>query len=389
VPTYGILSTYPPTQCGLATFSRALGAGLARPGSGDRVGIVRVLDTAVRSAAPEVVGTLHAHSRGGAQAAAAHLNAHDVAVIQHEYGIYGGPDGDQVLAVLDQLRVPVIAVMHSAPKDPTPHQAQVLRSVIAASDAIVALTDAARQRLVGQYGADPSTVHVIRHGATPYPSSDSPSPARRPLILTWGLLGPGKGIEWAIDGLQRLRYRQPLPAYIVAGRTHPRVHLEQGESYRLKLAQRARIVGVSHLFRSVSSYLDDDALGRLIRRADVILLPYDSRDQANSPVLVEAVAAGKPVVATAFPHAVELLGDGAGLLVPHYDAAAIGEALHRVLTEPGLACRLATAAARLAPMFSWPEAAERYRALATALLANKSTVDRNVEHQARSGSPTS
>jgi len=261
----------------------------------------------------------------------------------------------------------------------------VLRSVIAASDAIIALSESARQRLVEQYGAAPASVRVIHHGATPYAPTASALPPSRPLILTWGLLGPGKGIEWAIDGLQRLRYLQPLPAYIVAGRTHPRVHLEQGERYRLKLAQRARIVGVSHLFRTVSSYLDDAALGRLIRRADVILLPYDSRDQTNSPVLVEAVAAGKPVVATTFPHAVELLGDGAGLLVPHYDAAAIGEALHRVLTEPGLASHLAAEAARLAPRFSWSEAAERYRALAAELLSDSSTVD----HQARSGLPTS
>jgi glycosyltransferase involved in cell wall biosynthesis len=338
--------------------------------------VVRVVDAPVRSTATEVVGHLYSRARGGGEKAAELLNTFDVALIQHEFGVYGGENGEQVLSVLDELRVPTVVVVHTVLGSPSPQQAHVLRHIGAASDAIVTLTDGARTRLVECYDVDPAKVHLIRHGATLHAPSDTSMTdtwmlARRPLILTWGLLGPGKGIEWAIDGLQRLRLLRPLPAYIVAGQTHPRAHLEHGESYRLKLAQRARIVGVSHLFRTVGSYLDDAALARLIRRADVVLLPYDSRDQTTSPVLVEAVAAGKPVVATAFPHAVELLGSGAGLLVPHFDGTAIGEALYRVLTEPGLAQRMAAEAARLGPTFTWSAAADRYRCLGSVLLANR------------------
>jgi glycosyltransferase involved in cell wall biosynthesis len=348
---------------------------LATPESGDSVGIVRVVDAPVRSAAPEVIGHLYSRARGGGDHAAALLNTFDVALIQHDYGIYGGPAGEQVLSVLDHLRVPAVVVVHTVLESPTAHQAHVLRRAIDASAAVVTLTETAQRRLVRRYDLDSTKVRVIKHGATVHAPTGRSMLDRRPLILTWGLLGPGKGIEWAIDGLQRLRYLHPLPAYIVAGQTHPRAHLEHGESYRLRLAQRARIVGVGHLFRTVGSYLDDAALERLIRRADVVLLPYDSRDQATSPVLVEAVAAGKPVVATAFPHAVELLGSGAGLLVPQFDGNAIGEALYRVLTEPGLADRMATEAARLAPLFSWSVAAERYRSLANDLIASRSVID--------------
>jgi glycosyltransferase involved in cell wall biosynthesis len=236
------------------------------------------------------------------------------------------------------------------------------------------MTEAARSRLVKCYTVDAAKVVVIPHGA-PVRATRSPAlPGERPLILTWGLLGPGKGIEWGIDGMQQVRQVRPSPAYIVAGQTHPRVRQRQGEQYRLHLAQRARAVGVANNVRFEGAYLDEASLTRLVRRADVVLLPYDSREQVTSGVLVEAVAAGIPVVATAFPHAVELLGRGAGLLVPHRDGAAIGAALLRVLTEPDLARQMSTEAIRLAPALMWPAVAERYRLLAAELLADRTPV---------------
>lgn len=369
--SFGFLSTYPPTQCGLATFSRSLMRGLSVPGTGDTAGIVRVMDGPVTSVAPEVAGHLHVRSASSHLAAAAALNTFDVAVVQHEYGIYGGADGDQVLAVLDEVRIPVVTVAHTVLESPTRHQDQVLRQVIAASDAVVTMTDAARERLIRRYDTEPGKVSVIRHGASPRLAVDIPAPAARPVILTWGLLGPGKGIEWAIDGLQKLRDLQPAPLYVVAGQTHPRVRLHEGEAYRNALMHRAEAKGVGSLLRFVGSYLDEAALTRLISRADVVLLPYDSREQVTSGVLVEAVAAGKPVVATAFPHAVELLASGAGLVVPQQDGPAIGDALRQVLTEPGLAGRMGAEAERLAPSVLWPAVAAQYRALAGDLLATR------------------
>jgi glycosyltransferase involved in cell wall biosynthesis len=302
------------------------------------------------------------------------LNAFDLAVVQHEYGIYGGPDGDQLLAILDRVRVPVVLVAHTVLASPTSHQRQVLEAAVSASAAVVTMTAAARNRLVAQYSVDADKVVVIPHGALDRGPHDLALPGRRPLILTWGLLGPGKGIEWAIDGLHQLRRMDPVPGYIVAGQTHPRVRQRQGESYRRHLTERARAVGVSRSVRFEGAYLDEPSLTRLIRRADVILLPYDSRDQVTSGVLVEAVAARKPVVATRFPHAVEMLGSGAGLLVPHGDGAAIGAALQRILTDRGLAETMSAEAARLAPALLWPAVADRYRALAASLLTSRTPV---------------
>lgn len=372
--SFGFLSTYPPTQCGLATFTSALARNLTASRFGDRAGVVRVMDTAVNTRAPEVVGYLHTQAPSSHRNAAELLNTFDVAVIQHEYGIYGGQDGDQILAVLDGVRVPVVMIAHTVLANPTAHQRQVLEQASDASGAVVTMTEAARDRLVAGYDVNPAKVVVIPHGAPHRVHADVPPPERKPLILTWGLLGPGKGIEWAIDGLHALRHLRPRPAYIIAGQTHPRVRQYQGEAYRLHLGARARAVGVSDHVRFTGSYLDEEALTRLIRRADIVLLPYDSRDQVTSGVLVEAIAAGKPVVATAFPHAVEMLSSGAGLLVPQYDGPAIGAALHRVLTEPDQARRMAAEAARLAPAFLWPAIAHAYRTVAGSLLEARTPV---------------
>jgi polysaccharide biosynthesis protein PslF len=372
--TYGFLSTYPPTRCGLATFTSALVRHLATRDSGESAGVVRVLDTPVTTETPEVVAHLQTQAPGSHEPAATALNTFDVAVVQHEYGIFGGHDGDQVLAVLDGVRVPIVVVAHSVLGSPSAGQRFVLHHLAGLADAVVTMVPADRDRLIAGYDVDPAKVVVIPHGASFTGHPVEPTTGRRPLILTWGLLRPGKGIEWAIDSLQQLRSLRPLPAYIVAGQTHPHVRRRQGEVYRIQLGQHALAVEVSHMVRFVNAYLDGPALAKLVARADVVLLPYDCAEQAASGVLAEAVAAHKPVVATAFPHAVETLGTGAGLLVPARDPAAIGAALHRVLTEPDQRDRMAAEAARLAPALGWAAVAHRYRNLVSDLLANRTPV---------------
>ena len=367
--SFGFLGTYPPTQCGIATFTHALMGAVAAVETCDPVGVVRVIDSQEEPVGPTPAGHLRTDVPGTHIGAAAALNTFDIAIVQHEYGIYGGQDGDQLLAVLDLVRVPVIAVAHTVLAQPTPRQALILQRVVAASEAVVVMTDAASERLIRLYSVDPAKINVIRHGAATRVDTDLGAAQLNPLILTWGLLGPGKGIEWGIDGLRRLQRLQPLPTYLVAGQTHPRVRQQQGEAYRRQLQRRAVAAGVAGMLRFEGSYLGEDALTRLIRRADVVLLPYDSREQVTSGVLVEAIAAGKPVVATAFPHAVELLSGGAGLIVPQRNGAAVGEALYRVLTEPDQAQRMRAAATLIAPSLRWPAVADRYRALAADLLA--------------------
>ncbi|SFR27960.1 Glycosyltransferase involved in cell wall bisynthesis [Lentzea waywayandensis] len=371
VRTYGFMSTYPPTQCGLATFTAALRRHLTAATPGSRSRVVRVL-TDADAGAVATTPAVHHMFPGAVDSAARVLNRCDVVVVQHEYGIYAGQDGAEALSVLARLRVPVIVVLHTVLTSPTPGQRQVLEAVVDHADAVVTMSEAARDRLLAGYAVErPGEVVVIPHGAVPTDRTVPGTPGHEPLILTWGLLGRGKGVEWGIAALGALRDLRPR--YLVAGQTHPKVLAHEGEAYRTHLREHAAKSGVANLVEFAPAYLEAKALADLVGRADVVLLPYDSSEQVTSGVLVEALAARKPVVATMFPHAVELLADGAGLLVPHRDPAAIAAALRRVLTEPGLAAGMRDRSADLGPALSWAAVAGRYRRLAENLVAEKLT----------------
>ncbi|AEV87706.1 glycosyl transferase family 1 [Actinoplanes sp. SE50] len=375
--TYGFLSTYPPTQCGLATFNAALAMHLAAgtPGATAGSGVVRLLardntsgGIALDRAAPRVVHTWHTDLPGGWAGAAAALNRFDVAVIQHEYGIYPGDAGAEVLPLLHALKVPSIVVLHTVLTQPDTLQRAVLEQIAEVADAVVTMTDTARQRLTTNYAVNPRKITVIPHGAGSHagvPREDHD----RPHLLTWGLLGPGKGIEWALRALALLDDLSPAPIYTVAGRTHPKVLEQQGDVYRDGLKSLADDLDVTASVRWLDAYLDAGELSRLIRSADAVVLPYDSTEQVTSGVLIEAVGAGVPVVATEFPHAVELLASGPGLLVPHQDPEAMACAIRHVLAEPGLPGRLAGLAG--GPTLRWPAVAARYQSLAARLLADR------------------
>ena len=182
-------------------------------------------------------------------------------------------------------------------------------------------------------------------------------------MLTWGLLGPGKGIEWAIDAMAQLVDLRPSPEYLVAGATHPKVRERSGESYRRMLVERAGGSPARSQISFDDTYRDLESLTRLIRTADVVVLPYDSDEQVTSGVLVDAVAAGRPVVSTAFPHAVELLASGAGIVVPQRDPDALAGAIRTVLTDHRRAASMAAEARRLAPDLSWGSVARHYQDL--------------------------
>jgi polysaccharide biosynthesis protein PslF len=366
---FGFVSTYPPTQCGLATFTSSLRDALMTH-DGDEGHIVRLVDTPEVRPRHEVVAQIAMGDRAGLHRGVARLNECDVAIVQHEYGVYGGRDGEEILALLDGLCVPSIVVLHTVLLRPTRHQREVLEAVVAQADAVVTMTVTARDRLAAGYDVDIRKVSIIAHGAPSMPPASARTAAvfrsGRPIVLTWGLLGPGKGIEWGIDAMAQLRDLDAT--YVVAGQTHPKVALREGEAYRTTLQERARVLGLDATVTFDGRYRDPEELAALVQSADVVLLPYDSVDQVTSGVLIEAVAAGKPVVATRFPHAVELLGDSAGILVTHRSADDIAVALRTLITQGELAARMARAAAAKAPRLLWPAVAEQYRALAARLI---------------------
>lgn len=353
-----VLSTFPPTQCGIATFARSLVTQLSRAGA--HVGVVRVVDEPQVQVLPVVAQWVRGN-RFSTDAVARTLDDFDVAIVQHEYGIFGGPDGEDVVDLVRRLRVPVVTVLHTVLTQPTPNQFRVLADLVDASTALVTMTQTARDRLLAGWDVDPGLVTVIPHGAHENRfSMVSPGLPARPTVLTWGLLSEGKGIEWALLALAELRDSTPLPRYRIVGGTHPKVLERDGEAYRDRLVALTRDLGLTDHVEFEGRYLTLDELAQEVAAADVVLLPYDSREQVTSGVLTEAVAAGKPVVSTSFPHAVELLSDGAGMLVPQADPQALAHALRTVLTEPGAAEGMARASRTLAQSLLWPTVASSY-----------------------------
>ncbi|ANI38071.1 glycosyltransferase [Mycolicibacterium vaccae] len=364
---FGILGAYPPTPGGLANFSASLSDALRARGS--EVDVVRVADDAPSTGAG-VVGELVNGSADSAANCVELLNQADVAVVQHEYGFYGGTHGDDLLEIIDRLRVPAVAVAHTILKNPAPHQRWVMERVAAMTAKIVVMSRAAQERLCGEYGVDRHKVVVIPHGAV-LPKGPRAKRGSRPIILTFGMMGPGKGVERVIDVMASLQSVAGRPRYLVAGKTRPEVLARDGEAYREALLEQARRNGVADSVSFDDRYLDRASLAALLQSAAVIVLPYDSTDQVTSAALVDAIASGRPIVATAFPHAVEMLRDGAGILVPHDDPDAMAAALRSVLTQPRLAGTMAAEARQLAPSMAWPLVADGYAQLATRLLAER------------------
>jgi glycosyltransferase involved in cell wall biosynthesis len=353
----------------LATFTAALRGAIAGVrGTSSGLGVVSLVDSQESQRSPEVV---HEHLNGNPRSlerAIEALNAFDIAFVQHEYGIYGGSDGSEVVDLLAGLEIPAVVTLHTVLSKPSAGQKSILEEVVSRAERTIVMSDTAHRRLLDTYRVDPAAVRVVPHGARIGLGGPSLADGTRPMVLTWGLIGPGKGLEMAIDAFAGLRDLLPLPRYVILGKTHPKVEASQGNAYLEGLASRVHDLGLNDVVEFDDRYLDTDELALAVRRADMVVLPYESTEQVTSGVLVEAMAAGKPVVATAFPHAVELLATGAGTVVPHGDPISLTTALRSVLTQPSVAAAMALEAQRIGSTLQWPAIARRYHDLSMKLV---------------------
>jgi glycosyltransferase involved in cell wall biosynthesis len=367
----GFVSTYPPTECGLATFTFALVNAIASErGSKADLGVVSLADESVPANLPEVEFVHINGDRTSADRTIDVLNTFDVVVFEHEYGIYGGPDGVEILELVAGVTVPTVVNLHTIPTKPTSNQQMILESLVAETDRTIVMTQGAAERLNTQYDVNTDKVGVIPHGANPNLAGPRVNPGDRPIALTWGLIGPGKGLERAIKSFASLKDLDPLPRYIILGRTHPKVRAAHGDDYLEGLKGLVEELGLGEIVEFDGRYMDTDSLIETIRGVEMILVPYDSEEQATSGVLVEAFAAGKPVIATAFPHAIEILESGAGIVVPHDDPEAMTRALRRLLTDSSAANEMAHVAESIASTLFWPVVASSYETLFAELVAD-------------------
>jgi glycosyltransferase involved in cell wall biosynthesis len=236
---------------------------------------------------------------------------------------------------------------------------------------MVVLSEAARSALAVSYGIPRSEVAVIPHGSLW--RAAPPSVGVRRELITWGLLGPGKGLEKSIEAVAMLRDLEPRLRYRIVGRTHPVVALRYGHAYRRRLEELVRSFQVDDVVEFVDRYLDDDDLYRLVASSDVVVTPYETVEQVTSGVLVDAVAAGRPIVATRFPHAVEMLDGGAGQVVDH-DASAIAAALRSLLEDDQAYENAARIAASRSSEIGWESGARSYADLVRSLISSELSI---------------
>ncbi|MGV0788409.1 glycosyltransferase [Mycolicibacterium sp. XJ2] len=291
------------------------------------------------------------------------LDQADVAIVHQDFCVCG----DDVLDSVEGLSIPSIVIIGSVPKTPTPHESSVLEAIAGSAAEVVVMSESARQRLCCDYEVDRRKVRMIPHGAT-IPSTIRMKRPSRPTILTWGWLAPGDGVERVIEVMASLKDVPGRPRYLVAGPTHPHATAAEGEAYREARIDQVSRCGVSDSVLFDAGYYDGAMLATLFQQSSVVVLPYDSTEQVASSVLVEAIAHGRPVVATAFPHASELLTGGAGAVVDHDDSAGLAAALRRIVTQPRLSGAMAAEARRMAPDMAWQAVAGAYLRLAQSLL---------------------
>lgn len=355
----GMVSTYLPTRCGVGRFAKSLVTALERTMTNVDVEVLRIEPDPAAAAAEcrEVVMQFDPESPIGLQAAIHRLHTYDVVIIQHEFGLYGADMGRAVVELAAAARRPLVVVLHTVLPDPTAEQREIVEA-LATLGTIVVPSEVARRILASAYGVGGERVHVIAHGSHWAPAPPQPHPRRR--MLTWGLLGPGKGIERAIRAMAELRDLEPILEYQVIGQTHPKVLQAQGSRYRRRLEGLVREYSLEDRVRFIDRYLPDAELREIVASADLVLLPYDTKVQVSSGVLADAVAAGRPVVATRFPHAVELLEAGAGIVVAHENHGELARAVRRLLTDDVVYLEAAAAVSRLGATMSWDGVALAY-----------------------------
>lgn len=379
------IGTYPPRQCGIATFTQDLASAVVDPGtrrapaspwdrsardSGVSVEVAAV-DYESRDFPPEVHLRLDPERPADYLGVADRINRSrfDVVALQHEFGIYGGPDGERVLRLFDQLEVPVVSTLHTVLLHPSDNQRRVLREIARASYRVIVLAQASARILADAYGIDPERILVIPHGVPdlPFVEPDTVKPlvglAGRPTLLSFGLLGPSKGFDLAIRAMADVVEETPAACYVILGATHPELRRREGEAYRESLQALVRDLHLEDHVRFVDAYVDLPTLGRWLQAADVFVTPYPGAEQAASGTLAYALGTGKALVSTPYAYARELLADGRGRLVPFGDSRALGRAIATFLTDRSQRDEARRRAYALGRTMTWRRVGAAYREL--------------------------
>jgi len=392
------LGDYMPRLCGIATFTTDLLRAVAAEYPKNQCFAVPVNDIKDGYEYPDVVRfEIEEQDLPSYQRAADFLNIGnaDIVCAQHEFGIFGGPAGSHVLALLRELKMPVVTTLHTVLLEPNSEQRRVMQELIARSTRLVIMTERGRQMLQEVYQAPPAKIDLIFHGIPDIPFvdpnyyKDQFGVEGRLVLLTFGLLSPNKGIEHVLDALPQILAEFSDVVYIVLGATHPNELREQGEAYRLSLERLAKKNKVHKNVIFYNRFVEIEELKEFIGAADLYITPYLNEAQITSGTLAYTFGAGKAVISTPYWHAAELLAEERGVLVPFGDAQAIAREVIGLLRDETRRHALRKNAYKLGREMIWSNVARLYmrsfeRArLEKAVLSRKSFATKTLDQQPR------
>lgn len=336
-----LIGGFRPRKCGIATFTTDIFEQLGEHHPEISIDLHVIESPADSHAYPEARTVIGAETREDYALAACRINedAVDAVWLQHEYGIFGGEDGKMVLELVDRIAAPLIVTLHTVLEHPSERQRAILAHLLRRASRVMVMSRHSRDLLVRIYGENEDRIAVIEHGAPDRPFGRGEAFRRRAgleqrnVLMTFGLLGPGKGLETVIEALPAIIAQHPDTLYRIVGATHPNLVARDGEAYREGLVARAEELGVADHIEWDNRFLETDELLEQLEACDIYLTPYPGLQQSTSGTLSYAVALGRAVVSTPYVHARELLEGGVGCLIEPRSAGAIAEAVNSLLGD--------------------------------------------------------
>jgi len=362
-----LLGNFAPRQCGIATFTTDVARALSGTEKDRKVDVIAVSDRAGYEYEAPVVYELAEQDLPAYAKAAEFINAggYDVLCVQHEYGIYGGLDGVYLLDMLRKVKIPIVTTLHTVLRDPTPSQRAVMGELLSLSERIVVMSDRATDFLCEVHNINPDKVDLIPHGIPNFTPTTGKAfretlNIEGPMILTFGLLSPDKGIQYAIQAMPKIVEKYPKATYVVLGATHPNIRALSGEEYRNRLIDLAAKLGVTDNVRFVDRFVTSEELVDYLGATDMYITPYLKPNQITSGTLAYAVGAGKAVISTSYWYAEELLAEGRGVLVPFKNSDAITDAVLRIQGDKSAMNSMEAKARAYGEQMKWPQVGARY-----------------------------
>jgi glycosyltransferase involved in cell wall biosynthesis len=380
-----VIGNYLPRQCGIATFTTDLCAAISAEYGTARLLALPVNDTEQGYDYPaRVRWSLAQDDLTSYQEAAEFLNFNniDMVCLQHEYGIFGGPAGSHILHLLRGLKMPAVTTLHTVLREPNPDQLVVMEEIAELSDRLIVMSQLSSQFLQEIYKVPGSKIDMVPHGVPDLPFLDPNFYKDRfgvegkAVLLTFGLLSPNKGIENVIQAMPQILSRHKNAAYIVAGATHPHILRREGDKYRASLQALAKEVGVESQVIFHDRFVSPEEMAEFIGAADIYITPYRYEAQVVSGTLAYALGAGKAIISTPYWHAIELLDDRRGMLVPFQNPDAIAQKTIELLDTPALRHAMRKRAYLFARDMVWKRAAQGYMESFTRVRSDRMDIPR-------------